>query len=740
MKKTYISLLGLFMSLTTIGFAQSGRTCGSMDHLQQQIAADPSVQQRMQQIESATSQWISDPSHRTGAVITIPVVVHVVYNTVAQNISDAQVQSQIDVLNEDFRKLNADASLTPSIFASLATDCQIQFCLAQRDPNGNATTGIVRKSTTTTSFSTNDNVKKTASGGDDAWNSSQYLNLWSANLSGGVLGYAQFPGGAAATDGVVILFSAFGRTGNVTAPYNKGRTATHEVGHWLNLRHIWGDATCGSDLVNDTPTAQTSNFGCPTFPYHVGTCTGNTTGEMTMNYMDYTDDACMYMYTVGQAARMTAAINTSRTGLLTSLGCTPPTPPTSCGTVTGLTSSSVGSTTATVSWTAVSGATGYSLQYRKVGTTTWTTVSTTTTSAALTGLTVSTAYEFQVTSSCSGTLGTVSALGNFTTTAAASCGTPASLASSSITSTSATVSWGAITGASSYLVQYRVSTATTWTNSVTVTAATATLTGLTASTAYQYQVTATCSGTAGTASAIGTFTTSAASTTCTDTYEANNSRTAAKTISANTDIYALIGTSTDKDWFKFVTTAAAPKIKVVLDQLPADYDLALYNSAGTTLTSSALAGTATETVIYNTSTAAATYYVQVYGYSSAFNASSCYHFKISTGATNFRTIDGSDDNSGEIISAEKITSLEGLNLFPNPANTSLTVNYFTPSMENTSIEVYDMMGQVVNSINVSGNQGLNSRELDLTSMSNGVYFLKVTQNNNTLTKKFVVKH
>jgi len=737
MKKTYIALLGLMMSLSTIGLAQSGRTCGSMDHLQHQIAEDPAVETRMQQIERATSQWLSDPSHRTGAVITIPVVVHVVYNTAAQNISDAQIQSQIDVLNEDFRKLNADASLTPSIFSALATDCQIQFCLAQRDPNGNATTGIIRKSTTTTSFSTNDNVKRTANGGDDAWNTTQYLNLWSCNLSGGVLGYAQFPGGTASTDGVVILYSAFGRTGTVSAPYNKGRTATHEVGHWLNLRHIWGDATCGSDLVNDTPTHNTANYGCPTYP-HLSTCTGTPT-EMTMNYMDYTDDACMYMFTAGQSARMTAAINTSRTGLLTSLGCTPPTPPTSCGTVTGLTASSVGSTTATVSWTAVSGATAYSLQYRAVGSATWTTVSTAATSASLTGLTVSTAYEFQVTSSCSGTLGTVSSLGNFTTTAAAACGTPTALTSSSITSSSATVSWTAVTGASSYLVQYRVSTATTW-SSVTVTSATATLTGLTASTAYTYQVTATCSGTAGTASATATFTTSAASTTCTDSYESNNSRNAAKTIAVNTDIYAKIGTSTDKDWFKFVTTAAAPKIKVVLDQLPADYDLALYNSAGTTLTSSALAGTSSETVIYNTSTVSATYYIQVYGYASAFNANSCYHVRVSTGATNFRSVDGSEENSGDVISAEKVTGLEGLNLFPNPANTSLTINYFTPSMENTSIEIYDMMGQLVNTMNVNANQGFNSRELDLTSMSNGVYFLKVTQNNNTLTKKFVVKH
>jgi hypothetical protein len=738
MKKTYIAVLGLMMSLTTIGFSQSQRSCGSMDHLHQQIAEDPTVETRMQQIEHATSQWLADPSHRTGAIITIPVVVHVVYNTAAQNISDAQIQSQIDVLNEDFRKLNADVSLTPSIFSALAADCQIQFCLAQRDPNGNATTGIIRKSTTTTAFSTNDNMKRAANGGSDPWNTSQYLNIWSCNMSGGILGYAQFPGGAAATDGVVILYNAFGRTGTLSAPFNKGRTGTHEVGHWLNLRHIWGDANCGSDLVNDTPTHNTANYGCLTFP-HLSTCTGTPT-EMTMNYMDYTDDACMYMFSTGQSTRMTAAINTSRTGLLTSLGCTPPTPPTSCGTVTGLTSSSVASTSATVSWTAVSGANSYSLQYRPVGSATWTTVTTSATSAALTGLTVSTAYQFQVTSSCSGVLGTVSTLANFTTTAAATCGTPASLASSAITSSSATVSWGAVTGASSYLVQYRVATATTWTNSVSVTAATATITGLTAATAYQYQITATCSGTAGTASATGTFTTSAASTNCTDSYEANETRTTSKTIALNTDIFAKIGTSTDKDWFKFTTVASAPKIKVVLDQLPADYDLALYNSTGTTLTSSALSGTSTETVIYNTYTNSRTCYIQVYGYASAFNANACYRVRVSTSASNFRTADGSEQNSNEIVSAEKVIGLEGLNLFPNPANNTLTINYFTPSMENTTIEIYDLMGQLVNSINANATEGFNSRELDLTSMSNGVYFLKVNQNNNTLTSKFVVRH
>jgi hypothetical protein len=129
------------------------------------------------------------------------------------------------------------------------------------------------------------------------------LNMWSCNMSGGILGYAQFPGGSSATDGVVIDDNAFGVTTNY-APYNKGRTATHEVGHWLNLRHIWGDANCGNDIVADTPLHNTANYGCPASGVR-STCSGNPV-MMTMNYMDYTDDLCMYMFSAGQNARMNA--------------------------------------------------------------------------------------------------------------------------------------------------------------------------------------------------------------------------------------------------------------------------------------------------------------------------------------------------------------------------------------------------------------------------------------------------
>ncbi|MEP7231542.1 MAG: zinc metalloprotease [Ginsengibacter sp.] len=272
------------------------RSCGAYDVLLQQMAADPALASRMDAIETYTQKVIRGevPDRLVNGVITIPVVVHVVYKTTAQNISDAQVQSQIDVLNEDYANTNADKSKIPSLFKPVDGTVGIRFTLDR----------IIRKKTTKKSFTTNDAVKKSANGGDNAIDATTYLNMWACNLGQGLLGYAQFPGGNVATDGVVILYSAFGRTGNLIPTYNLGRTATHEVGHWLNLRHIWGDANCGNDLVNDTPVANTANYGCPSYP-HLSTCTGKPT-EMTMNYMDYTDDACMYMFSSGQSARISA--------------------------------------------------------------------------------------------------------------------------------------------------------------------------------------------------------------------------------------------------------------------------------------------------------------------------------------------------------------------------------------------------------------------------------------------------
>ena len=345
MNKLYIAALAM-LGLASPALAQDARlefgtgperiitrrACGSMEVLAAQLAADPAQAQRMAAIEAHAQRVQSNPAlARTAAgTVIIPVVVHVLYNTAAQNISDAQVQSQIAVLNEDYRKLNADASKTPALYAGLAADVNVQFVLAKRTATGTATTGVIHKQTKISSWSTNDAVKNSKRGGDDAWDASKYLNLWACNLGQGLLGYAQFPGGAASTDGVVILYSAFGSrakyaAGTYTIAYDLGRTATHEVGHWLNLRHIWGDdsgACTGSDLVDDTPNQGAENYGCPIFP-HV-TCANS--GDMSMNYMDYTDDQCMYMFSTGQSSRMNALFTTggTRVGLLTSLGGTAP--------------------------------------------------------------------------------------------------------------------------------------------------------------------------------------------------------------------------------------------------------------------------------------------------------------------------------------------------------------------------------------------------------------------------------
>ncbi|MBC8266229.1 MAG: hypothetical protein H8E84_04625, partial [Flavobacteriales bacterium] len=319
MKK--LSLL-LILVINVLFASSQGRNCGTMQHLNQLIQNDPQVQVRMQQEESAIQNWINNsPESMLLNVITIPVVVHIVYKTSAQNLSNNDVYSQIQVLNEDFRKTNPDASSVPSAFSGVAADSQIEFCLAVRDPNGNTTTGITRTYTNNSSFSTNDDVKHSSSGGHDAWNTSDYMNIWVCNISGGILGYAQFPNsGASNEDGIVVDYAYFGDI-SATYPYHKGRTATHEVGHYLNLRHIWGDANCGTDYCNDTPTQASSNYGCPNFP-STSNCSGNgSNGDMFMNYMDYTDDACMYMFSNDQKTRMRATLNGSRSSLQSSIGC-----------------------------------------------------------------------------------------------------------------------------------------------------------------------------------------------------------------------------------------------------------------------------------------------------------------------------------------------------------------------------------------------------------------------------------
>ncbi|WP_062543791.1 T9SS-dependent choice-of-anchor J family protein [Rufibacter tibetensis] len=318
-------LFALFLLLSGISQAiGQTRSCGTMQHMAQLERERPNLRAQLQQQARMAGTSLKQPYEKLarGGVVTIPVVVHVVYNTVTHNISDEQVASQIAVLNKDFRRLNADSDKTPDLFKSLAADAEIEFCLAQRTPDGEPTNGITRTQTDKTNFDLNDAMKFTASGGKDAWNTSQYLNIWVIRFANTeeVLGYAQFPNsGSPLTDGVVIDYRYFGTSGTALRPFNLGRTTTHEVGHWLNLFHIWGDESCGNDQVEDTPVQEEENSGCPTFPSQ--SCTN--TSDMFMNYMDYTNDACMNLFTTGQKTVMQNALGTFRSSLLTSLACNP---------------------------------------------------------------------------------------------------------------------------------------------------------------------------------------------------------------------------------------------------------------------------------------------------------------------------------------------------------------------------------------------------------------------------------
>jgi hypothetical protein len=288
------------------------------------------------------------------SVFNIPVVVHIIHNneavnttfaTSGNNLNAAQVVDQINILNKDFNGTNADTSLIPTVFKPVLGKFQVNFCLAVVNPTG----GIMPEPGI-------DRINRVAKGWSGApysqsyidatikpnsiWNPNFYLNIWVCDLGSGLLGYATFPAagtsglsgltgsGSSTTDGVVILNSAFGSIGTgAFGAYNKGRTATHEIGHWIGLRHIWGDGTCLTDYCNDTPPAQNANYGCFTHPYKLGVCTGNTTGEMTMNYMDYSDDACLYMFTQDQKYRAQLILTNSpmRTALISSTVCNLPT-------------------------------------------------------------------------------------------------------------------------------------------------------------------------------------------------------------------------------------------------------------------------------------------------------------------------------------------------------------------------------------------------------------------------------
>ncbi len=420
--KFILSVISFFCA-TNLFAQEASIECGSTQHMHQIMQQYPDVARNIEAIEQHTEQYINSLAHQPQTervVYTIPVVFHVVYNTTAENISDAQIQSQLTALNRDFRKLNTDASTIPSAFSPLAADVEIEFCLAQRDPSNNITTGITRTATSQTSFGVGGGITYSSQGGKDIWDRSKYLNIYICDLSpAGLGGYAQLPGGPAATDAVVIDYSVCGTTSNVPYPYNQGRTTVHEVGHWLNLLHLWADTNCGNDLVSDTPTQQTNNTACPNFPQV--SCSNGPNGDMFMNHMDYTYDICRKMFSVGQKNRMRALFSGggARASILNSLGCVSPVSA-NCPTPTNLTTTNITTTSARFNWNAASGATSYNIQGRKVGTATWTNLTSNTNYKQLGAvLQPCKNYEWKVRANCTG--GTSSVFSTLNTFVTAGC-------------------------------------------------------------------------------------------------------------------------------------------------------------------------------------------------------------------------------------------------------------------------------------------------------------------------------
>lgn len=306
-------LIMLPMLLTRISAQER---CGTMQYWQLAQLQDPSLTIRRSQIEQEIQNFRTGILQKTSySIVRVPVVVHVIYKITAQNISTAQIESQITILNQDFRRMSGTPGYNED---SVGADVQIEFALATIDPNGNATTGITRTQTDTTGWKyPSTNMKHTLTGGYDAWNTNKYLNLWVVNFTDGTLGYATFPAQAGSSnDGVVCDYRAFGNTGAAAYPYNMGRTTTHEVGHYFNLYHTWGDVNnCnGTDYVDDTPPCNGKYYSGSG-----GTCNKpvqcNNQARQTENYMDYSDDRCMNLFTQGQSTRMRAIVNGARASL-----------------------------------------------------------------------------------------------------------------------------------------------------------------------------------------------------------------------------------------------------------------------------------------------------------------------------------------------------------------------------------------------------------------------------------------
>jgi hypothetical protein len=355
---------------------------------------------------------------------------------------------------------------------------------------------------------------------------------------------------------------------------------------------------------------------------------------MFMNYMDYSDDDCMNIFTAGQKSRMQAlfAPGGSRVSITTSQGCVAPG---GCGIPTGLSATSVTSSSATLNWVSVSGATSYNAQYRPVGNINWTSASSSSTSVAISSLVSSTQYEFQVQAVCSGGNSAFSASTNFTTSAQG----------------------------------------------------------------------------------------------CTDVYEPNNGKNKAKPITVGVSIQALISSATDKDFFSFANSASEPNIKVTVTNLPADYDVKLFNPTGVKVASSQNSGTGDENCIFNNATVG-TYKTSVYSFSGEFSITQCYTLTAFISSTPFKL------SQGDEVNPKSLNDLS--NIYPNPSNGRITVDYISSTDGDVNLVVFDLMGKMVHNQIATASEGFNSFSCNYTDLQSGIYILEAINGSQVQMMKFEI--
>lgn len=306
----------LFVCLLLPVMAQAQLRCAGAQYQQEKMNRVAGLTETLQQLERSIQEGMQTGSFQRGqeGTIVIPVVIHNLYHFPSQKVTDQQVLAQLKTLNDCFRMRHADTAHTRPAFKPFAADCEIEFRLASSDPNRRATSGIIRKYTPIASWKMGDDMKFADRMGDDAWDSKNYLNIWVCSLDK-FAGFTSVLGADPKIDGIVLDLGAIGAG---------QKTLVHEAGHWLGLKHLWGDEYCGDDGVYDTPKQASYTPGCPNTARI--TCGSNPIGDMYNNYMDFTNDACMTMFTEGQKLRMRSLLAAGgiRAGMMNSIGLKQP--------------------------------------------------------------------------------------------------------------------------------------------------------------------------------------------------------------------------------------------------------------------------------------------------------------------------------------------------------------------------------------------------------------------------------